>query len=62
MISWSGIAVVIKSAALAATHRIEPSGLGDKRVTLAPEITTFKPRSTATPNHVQKTRGLDPKR
>jgi len=42
MISWSGIAVVIKSAALAATHRIKPSGLGDKCLALAAEITTFE--------------------
>jgi hypothetical protein len=42
MISWSRIAVVIKFAALAATHHLEPSGLGNKRVALAAEITTFE--------------------
>jgi hypothetical protein len=42
MISWSRIAVVIKFAALAATHQLEPSGPGNKRITLAPEITTFE--------------------
>jgi hypothetical protein len=44
----SRTAVVIKFAALAAIHRIEPSGFGDKRVALAAEIMTFE---TALDNH-----------
>jgi hypothetical protein len=59
MISWSRIAVVINFSALAASHHLEPSGLGNKRVALAAEITTFE---AALDSHGQKTRGLDPER
>jgi hypothetical protein len=60
MISWSRVALVIKFAALAATLHLEPSGLGNKRVALAAEITTFE---TALGSHAKsrsKKRGLDP--
>jgi hypothetical protein len=42
MISWSRVALVIKFAALAASLHLEPSGLGNKRIALAAEITTFE--------------------
>jgi hypothetical protein len=60
MISWSRVALVIKFAALAASLHLEPSGLGNKRIAPPRKSRTSKRRSTATPNHGQKKRGLGP--
>jgi hypothetical protein len=50
MISWSRVALVIKFAALAASLHLEPSGLGNKRIALAAEITNFE---TALDSHAK---------